>query len=59
VRRSELELSINWVRRLLPKDDQIVVSASLGALGYGGVHDAAYRAVLLVERPAEIRTFQQ
>jgi hypothetical protein len=33
VRRSELELSINWVRRLLPDDDQIVVVGSQSILG--------------------------
>ena len=33
MRRSELELSINWVRRLLPDDDQIVVVGSQSILG--------------------------
>jgi hypothetical protein len=33
MRRSELELSINWVRRLLPDDDQIVVIGSQSILG--------------------------
>lgn len=33
MRRSELELSINWVRRLLPDDDQLVVIGSQSILG--------------------------
>jgi hypothetical protein len=33
VRRSELELSIAWVRRLLPDDDQLVVIGSQSVLG--------------------------
>lgn len=33
MRRNELELSLNWVRRLLPDDDQLVVIGSQSILG--------------------------
>jgi hypothetical protein len=33
VRLSELELSINWVRKLLPNDNEIVVVGSQSILG--------------------------
>jgi ABC-type cobalamin/Fe3+-siderophores transport system ATPase subunit len=35
------------------------LSSMVGSLGYGGLQDSAYRAVLLVEGPTEVRTFQQ
>lgn len=35
------------------------LSSTVGSLGYGGTQDSTYRAVLLVEGPTEVRTFQQ
>ena len=35
------------------------LSSTLGQLGYGGLHDTTYRAVLLVEGPTEVKVFQE
>ncbi|MHB1527372.1 MAG: ATP-dependent nuclease [Candidatus Dormibacteria bacterium] len=35
------------------------LSSALGELGYGGLNDSAFKAVLLVEGVTDVRTFQQ
>lgn len=35
------------------------LALTLGELGYGGLHDTAYKAVLLVEGATEVRVFQE
>lgn len=35
------------------------LSSVLGEMGYGGLNDTPFKAVLLVEGPTEVRTFQQ